>query len=772
MSSKIKIASLVVLGSMAAWYFVFGKGGSTADLPALVDYNYHIKPILSDRCFKCHGPDKAKQEAELGLDSEAGLFKRLKDDSSRFVVVPGKPNESELYRRIISTDTAELMPPPESHLSLDQREVAIIKKWIEQGANYKPHWAFIPPVKPALPTVKKRDWPKNGIDYFVLQKLENEGLKPNPMEEKEKLLRRASFDLTGLPPTLDMLDRFVNDQSSSAFEKIVEELLSQPAYAEHQASRWLDLARYADSHGYQDDSFRAMWPWRDWVIHAFDKNMPYDQFVTWQLAGDLLPNATREQVLATGFCRNHKITQEGGVIEEEYRVEYICDKTNTFGKAFLGLTYECARCHDHKYDPISQKEYFETYAFFNQNNERGFYGDVSNVSIAEHPTLVPTKAELEGILNFINDEEADTVVSMVMQESDTFHRTFVLKRGQYDAPAEEVGFGTPATIMPYPTDLPKNRLGLSQWLFDRKNPLTARVTVNRVWQDLFGVGLVKSSDNFGNQGDLPSHPELLDWLAVEFMENGWDMKYLLKLITTSSTYRQSAVATRQQLEEDPENRLLGRGPRQRLTPEMIRDSWLATSGLLVRKIGGPPVRPYQPEGLWEETNPGEGRGTLTKYVQDTGDKLYRRTMYTIFKRTLPPPFLTTFDASYRDVCAVSRQSTNTPLQALNLMNDPMMLESCRFFAQKTLSEESNIAPQHLVGIFRSIVSRQPSGKELELLEAHFRAALKKYGASPELAQSAVKLGGTPPGNVEKPALLAATASTIALVFNMDEAINR
>lgn len=737
----------------------------------MVDYNFHVKPILSDRCFKCHGPDKSKQESELGLHDEAGLFKALKDDPKHFVVVPGKPEESELYRRISSQDTSLQMPPPESNLSLTKHEIAIIKKWIEQGATYKPHWAFIPPVKATVPNLKS-DWALHEIDYFILEKLKENGLKPNEEAPKSQLLRRLSYDLTGLPPSVDMLNRFLADDSKESYEKMVDELLAKPAYGEHQATFWLDLARYADSHGYQDDSYRVQWPWRDWVIHAINKNLPYDQFVTWQLAGDLIPNHTKEQLLATGFCRNHKITQEGGVIEEEYRVEYIADKTNTFGKAFLGLTYECARCHDHKYDPISQQEYFQTYAFFNQSNEKGFYGDVSNVSVAEFPVLVPTKEELDGILSFINKVESDTIVSMVMGEVEKPRATFVLKRGQYDLPTDSVNFGTPASVMAFPANLPKNRLGLAQWTFHKNNPLTARVTVNRIWQQLFGNGIVKSSDNFGNQGELPSHPALLDWLAVDFRENGWDMKRLIKQIVMSAAYRQSATASKEKIEKDPDNRLLARAPRLRMTPEMIRDSWLAASGLLNPVIGGPSVRPYQPVGLWEDMNAGDGRGTLTKYVQDKDGKLYRRTMYTIFKRTLPHPFLTNFDASYRDACAVKRQQTNTPLQALNLMNDPLMQESSRVMAEKLVQDNVANPSQQINLAFRTILSRTPSSKEASLLQRYFGMRLKELTTKQDIAASLLKTGASQPDASLDPVPVCAMMETISLIFNMDEAIVR
>ncbi|MCC6724871.1 MAG: PSD1 domain-containing protein [Saprospiraceae bacterium] len=759
----------VILASILI-FPAFLKEQNTTSLPDVVDYNFHIKPIISDRCFKCHGPDKAKQESELGLNDEAGLYKALKDDPTKHVIVPGKPAESEFYRRIMTTDTADVMPPPESNLSLTEYEKALIKKWIEQGAKYKQHWAFTPPVKPSLPKVDNEEWTKNEIDFFILQRLENEGLEPNEEAEKERLLRRASYDITGLPPSPALLDQFVADKSKDAFEKMVDSLLAQPSYGEHQAASWMDVARYADSHGYQDDSYRSQWPWRDWVIHAFNKNLSYDQFVTWQLAGDLLPEATKEQILATGFCRNHKITQEGGVIEQEYRTEYIADKTNLFGTAFLGLTFECAKCHDHKYDPIGQAEYFGVYAFFNQNSERGFYGDVSNVSVAEQPTISPTKEELNGILNFINATEADTVVSMVMQESDTLHKTFTLKRGQYDHPDKEVTFSTPKAVLPFPETLPKNRLGLSKWLFDEKNPLTARVTVNRVWQQFFGTGIVKSVENFGSQGEMPSHPELLDWLAVDFREHSWDVKYLIKKIVTSAAYRQSVEASERKLEIDPENRLVSRGPRFRMTPEMLRDTWLATSGLLNPAIGGPPVKPYQPAGLWEETNAGEGRGTLTKYVQDKEGKLYRRTMYTIFKRTLPHPFLTTFDASYRDVCAVKRQRTNTPLQALNLMNDPMMLEASRTIAQQLLKQSEASLSKRLQIAFRKVAARQPNKEELKVLEQYFAERKLQLKANPAAAEQLLKVGDSPVDSTLNAVESAALMEAVALVYNMDDVI--
>lgn len=763
------LAILTAVGLLVLPSFFSKRKNAKPALPEVVDFNFHIKPIISDRCFKCHGPDEAKQEAELGLHQKEDFFKASRDAPGMKIIASGNLEKSELFRRITSTDPNEMMPPPESNLSLTQWEISLIKKWIEQGAEHKSHWAFEVPRKVDLPKVKNGDWPRNEIDFFTLKKMEENGLRPNDEASRGRLLRRASYTLTGLPPTPEMLDRFFADDSVNAFEKMVDELLASPAFGEHMAAHWLDVARYGDSHGYQDDSYRSQWPWRDWVIHAFNTNLPYDDFATWQLAGDLLPDATKEHILATGFCRNHKITQEGGVIEEEYRVEYIADETNTFGTAMLGLTFECARCHDHKYDPISQEEYFKTYAFFNQSNERGFYGDVSNVSIAELPVLSPTKEDLAGILHFVNANEADTVVSMVMQEVDTPRATFVLKRGQYDMPEEEVDFGTPDAVLEFPADLPRNRLGLSKWAFDEANPLTSRVAANRIWQQVFGTGIVKTSDNFGSQGELPSHPELLDWLAVDFRENGWDMKRLLRQMLCSSTFRQSAVISSEKLDADPDNRLLSRAPRLRLTAEMVRDSWLASSGQLVETIGGPPVRPYQPPGLWAETTPGEGRGSLTKYVPDTGEKLYRRSLYTIWKRTMPPPMMINFDGSYRDVCKLKRQSTNTPLQALNLMNDPQMLEASRFFAEQLLLEHDLKNEQRIEKAFRHIVGRLPSANESDVLGNHFEE--RKNSLTDDVAKQLLKSMGAS-GKLDIDVTdCAALTETIQMMFNLDETIH-
>jgi hypothetical protein len=735
-----------------------------------IDFNLHIRPILSDRCFKCHGPDAAQRKANLRLDTPEGAFAGLKDNPSLHAIVPGDPQQSFVYLRISSADTSEVMPPPSSNLKLTTDEIATIKKWIQQGAKYKPHWAFIPPTKAALPDVSDNQWPKKEIDYFVLSAIEQAGLKPNEEADEERLLKRLSLDITGLPPSLSFQNEFLKDQSVNKYEKAVDLLLAQPQYGEKMATYWMDVARYADSHGYQDDGLRTMWPWRDWVIHAFNKNYPYDQFVTWQLAGDLLPNPTKEQLLATGFNRNHKITQEGGVIDEEYRIEYVTDRTNAFGKAFLALTFECAKCHDHKYDPITQKDYYSTFAFFNQVPEKGLVGDITLASLADPPKIKITSAEVNNILSFINKKDTASVEVMVMEDQRVKRKTHLLKRGVYDAPGDVVGIGLPKAILPYDSlKFGNNRLGLARWLVDKKNPLTARVFVNRIWQEFFGAGLVKTSGDFGMQGEMPSHPQLLDWLAVDFMESNWDIKRLVKQIVMSSTYRQSSLITRGKLESDPSNILLSRAPRLRMTAETIRDLTLASSDLLVREIGGPSVKPYQPKGIWESST--SGRGVLARYVQDHGDKLYRRGLYSFIKRTVPPPGMLVFDASNRDQCEVKRMRTNTPLQALVLMNDPLILESSRVFAERLIAEKNPIE-EKIEKAFRSIVCRKPKEDEMALLLRYMKESEDVFTQSKEKAKQFISAGEYPHAKIDDIVQLASLMQVIHTIYNMEESITK
>lgn len=747
-------------------------GGTTAGLPDVVDYNFHIRPILSDKCFACHGPDNNTREAGLRLDTKEGAYHALSENPGMYAIVPGKPEESAVYHRLVTDDETYRMPPVSSNLTLTDREINLITRWIEQGAEYKPHWAFTPPVKAEVPQDDGNGWARNEIDRFVLQRVKSEGLKPNPVAEKHHLLRRLSLDITGLPPSPAQIERFLADDSPEAYEKMVDELLASDAYGERMALHWLDVARYADSYGYQDDDIRTQWPWRDWVIHAFNENMPYDRFITWQLAGDLLPDASKEQILATAFNRNHKITEEGGVIDEEYRVAYTIDKTNTYSKGILGITMECAQCHDHKYDPFSQKNYYSLFAFFNNTLENGLEGLV-NSGPSKTPRLTITQDDLNGILNFINkwDDQEQVSVS-VMGERDEVRPTFLLDRGVYDAPKERVFPGTPESVLDFDsTRYAPNRLGLAQWTFSKDNPLTARVFVNQLWALFFGNGLVSTIADFGNQGTLPTHPELLDWMAVDFQENGWDIKRLVKQFVMSATYRQSSQITDQHRKRDPDNRYYARAARIRLPAEMIRDQVLASSGLLNRTIGGPSIKPYQPDGIWEITSP--GRGALAHYVQDHGDALYRRGIYVFFKVTLPPPSMLIFDSSNRDMCEVTRQRTNTPLQALVMLNDPTVLEGARVFAGELLAEQADASPDTWIQTaFKRILCRDATEGELEVLQQYYEEEQQRFRQDSGEADKFLQVGEAPLREDIPAVDYAALMAVIHAIYNLEEATTR
>lgn len=760
--SHLLLTTLFILGIFCSC------SESSERIPKTVSYNFHIRPILSDKCFTCHGPDENKREMGLRLDTEKGVYAALKDSENHFIITKGKPGLSELYLRISSEDSSQIMPPPGSGHSLSQREVRLIKKWIEQGAEYQSHWAFIPPKKVPVPESDDA-WGVNEIDGFIGAKLVEVGLSPNGIADKERLLKKASFDLTGLPPTIDLQEQFLNDDSPDAYEKVLDELLASERYGEKMAVHWLDVARYADSHGYQDDGLRTMWPWRDWVIHAFNENYSYDKFLTWQLAGDLIPEKNKESLLATGFNRNHKITQEGGVIDEEYRVEYVADRTNTFGKAFLGMTMECAKCHDHKYDPISQKNYYQTFAFFDQVPEKGLVGTI-DASFADPPNMPITDEDLKGILSFINKVPLDTVEVMVMADSVGIRDSYILNRGNYDAKGEVVTQSTPEGIFPFDTiKWKKNRLGLAQWLLDDQHPLTSRVFVNRIWQEIFGTGIVKTSGDFGMQGDLPTHPELLDWLARDFMEKGWDIKRLMKQIMMSATYTQSSVVDRKKYDKDPENKYLSRMSRTRFSAETVRDHVLANSGLLNSAIGGPSVKPYQPDGLWAAAT--SGRGILKAYVQDHNEDLYRRGMYTFIKRTVPPPTMLTFDASSRDQCQVKRRNTNTPLQALIMLNDPTILEAARVLAERLLQEDSDIEEKISKG-YRLILCRVASTEEMSFMAQYHKEELERFKNTPERAEQFVAIGEFPLDESKDKVELAALMQILHTMYNMEEAITK
>ena len=1057
------------------------------------DYNQHIKPILSDRCFKCHGPDKNKIEAGLQLTSLESASAKL--ESGNTALVPGHTSRSELVRRILSNDPDEMMPPPESHLALSAEEKALLIRWVEAGAEYKEHWSLTRIEEPDLPQAgrnwvarwgikedEETRWVRNEIDHFVIKKLRDKELMPSPQADPEVLLRRVYMDLTGLPPSNQEVENFLTDPSDAAYEKIVDILLQSPHFGEHLAVGWLDLARYADTHGYQDDGMRNAYPYRDWVIRAFNQNLPFDKFVTWQLAGDLLPNPSKDMVIATSFNRQHPQSQEGGIVAEEYLTEYVADRTNTFGKAFLGITMECARCHDHKYDPISAQDYYSVYAFFNQNRETGavpYSGEASptlmlpdtetektihyireKIAVAEEevsfknplfrqnfksflktvdgelrdekilsrdllihhdferrsgdrykhtgspefstdwsgdrdrkprevpgkfgrtalyfegdcglsiisdadreagstperfykglnfernqpfsislwinpvkqiagPILTKNNGEFEGyrgydltlnsdqtltfrmmyvypangieirttdkiavnewthvaftydgsgkaegcrlflngnpahdrvltdnltksilhddkgnnwsfmpleigknflttikdiqmdefriykrrlsaleissiyqhedavtarpgderlfefyVLNYdsafkrrtealaalrFDETKAVTPVEevMVMDElpEDQKRKTFVLDRGVYDSPMEEVTAETPVKLGRLPEGFPRNRLGLARWLLHRDNPLFSRVMVNRFWLHFFGNGIVKTQEDFGNQGELPTHPELLDWLAVQFRQDGWNTKAFLKRIVMSATYRQSSVANSDARENDPENRWLARGPAHAYSAEQVRDLALTASGLLSRKIGGPSVYPYQPKGLWEAL----ATRNAVNYKQQHGDSLYRRSMYTVWKRSSPPPMMLNFDAADRQLCTVRRQRTATPLQALVMMNDPQFVEAARVLAEKAIALDVAVEVA-IRDCFLAITSRPPRPTELAVLMELLDKERKHFSDHRDEAVLLQKNGEYPVNTDLDPVQVAAFTVVVNTIMNSDEAL--
>ena len=685
----------------------------TNSVPENIDFNFHIKPIISDKCFACHGPDEKERAANLRLDTEKGLY-QLTEDLSSYVINKENPEKSELLRRIFHDNKSISMPPPESNLILTDHEKSILEKWVMQGAEWKKHWAYIKPSLPKIPQVKNKDWVSNPIDNFVLKNIENNQLSISNIESKEILIRRLYFDLIGLPPSVQEVDDFINDKDEDSYLKLVDRLLDSKSYGERMASIWMDIARYGDSHGYQDDLERVMWPWRDWVIHAYNTNLSYDKFITWQIAGDLIPNATKEQIIATGFNRNHKITQEGGVIPEEYRSEYVADRTNTTSKVMMGLTMECARCHSHKYDDISHEEYYGMYSYFNNVDEDGL---ISYSDKAPKPNITVTRNDIEKDLGFINlPDSISEVTFMVMKETENLRKTYILNRGSYDSPTKEVKPMTPTAVLPI-NKSNSNRLDLANWFFDDENPLTSRVVVNRLWQQFFGVGIVATPDDFGSQGNRPTNPDLLDWLSVTFINDNWDTKKFIKRIVTSSTYMQTSKVNTSNKKLDPENVFLSYFPRQKLTAEMIRDNILASSGLLVNKIGGPSVKPYQPKGLWDEVI-GGGGGSLARYVPSTGENLYRRSVYTFWKKTVPPPSMMIFDASSRDNCEVKRQDTSTPLQSLTLMNNPEFIKAANYLADRIFNEETSLENKIKL-LYRTVTGRSPSDIEIEKLARYY-----------------------------------------------------
>jgi hypothetical protein len=787
----IRIYSLFLIApaaSLLALLEVTAAAEPARPAASRVNFSREILPILSQNCFRCHGPDEKARKAKLRLD---------RHESALGVIVGGKSAESELIRRVTSNDPQEMMPPPKSKLTLTTQQKELLRRWVDEGASWAKHWAYESPRASPAPAVKHHAWCRNAIDPFVLARLEREGLAPAPEAAKETLIRRVTLDLTGLPPTLDEIDAFVSDRAPDAYEKIVDRLLASPRYGEHMATSWLDAARYADTNGYQNDFARSMWPWRDWVIAAFNRNLPFDQFLIEQLAGDLLPGATLEQRIATGFNRNNRSVTEAGSIDDEWRLENGVDRVETTSTVFLGLTLGCARCHDHKYDPLAQREFYQFLAFFNSVNEKGVYteqpGNVPPlVSLATpdqkaHLSRLDADIAAAGKSAAKKDKNAEKrrealrkekeqfeksiPTVMVMEDNPSPRDTFVLKRGRYDMPdkAQKVEPGLPAVLGALPAGFPQNRLGLARWLVSPANPLTARVVMNRFWEQRFGIGLVKTAENFGVQGEMPSHPELLDWLANELIRSGWNTKAMQRLIVISATYRQSTSASPELLRRDPENRLLARGPRFRLSAEAVRDNALAMSGLLREKLGGPSVKPYQPAGLWEELAGGAGEGP---YIQDKGPNLYRRSLYVYRKRTVPHPLLATFDAPSREICEVKLQRTDTPLQALALLNDDTYVEAARQLADRMLRSSARAPDDRLVLAFRWATARRPSRAELAVLVQGLHRYLKKFQADPAAAEQFVRHGDFPLDDKVDPRELAAYTAVASIILNLDETITR
>ena len=753
-------------------------------------FDREVLPILSDFCFPCHGPDAQARKASLRLDLPETTLR--KNDP---LVVPGKPEESELFIRMGHVEPSKIMPPPKFSKTLNAPQREVIRKWIATGAPWARHWAFVNPQIAPPPTVSDNGWPKQPLDRHVLKGLESKGIKPSPEADKATLLRRVTLDLTGLPPTPAEVAAFMADKSPDSYNRTVDRLLANPRYGERMAWDWLDAARYADTNGYQGDGERTMWPWRDWVAKAFNRNLPYDTFTLWQIAGDLIPDATDESRLATGFNRNYMINGEGGRIAEENRIDYLFDQAETVATVWLGLTFNCCRCHDHKFDSLPNRDYYRLMAFFNGTSIDGGGGNPQTPPILAVPDTnqassrsALNKAVMEaekaaGAIPKDNNKKIDAATAkikalkedlerleksipkvMIMADAPKPRKTFILKTGLYNQPGEEVTPGVPSVLNLFPAGAPANRLGLARWLIAPENPLTARVTVNRVWTLFFGIGLVKTPEDFGVQGERPLQQELLDHLASTFRGTGWNMKQLVRTIVTSSTYRQSSQVSAASRERDPDNRLLARGPRFRLPSWMLRDQALATSGLLIEKVGGPPVKPYQPEGIWEEATFGN-----KKYVQDKGDALYRRTIYTFWRRIVGPTEI--FDNAPRQVCSVKVYRTNTPLQALLTLNDTTYVEAARCLAQRVLLEsgtdEARIRLMHSL-----VLCREPNSQEAAIMLASLKRHRQHFSMFKNEAEKLVSVGESERDLSILAPEHAAWTMIASTLLNLDETLNK
>ena len=846
--------------------------GSLLALPALAqgpDFNREVLPILSNHCFACHGPDAQTREADLRLDEIPALLA-----AGGETIIPGKSDESELVRRLLSSDQDELMPPPEHKRPLSTQQIATLRSWIDAGARTAPHWAFVAPMRPAVPQVSRPDWVHNPIDAFVLNRLEQEGLAPSPPADRATLLRRLSLDLIGLPPSPAELEAFLSDPAPNAYERQVDRLMANPHYGERMALPWLEAARYADSNGFQQDGDTHQYVWRDWVVNAINANMPFDQFTIDQLAGDLLPEPSHEQQVATGFNRCHLLNGEGGAIAEEQRNVIMFDRVDVTATNWLGLTMACTQCHDHKYDPLTMRDYYSFFAFFNNVPESGVPPGGNQYRIAdpfiytgsteqrtrlaelenrakqlrqEYERLEPSEETAAAYARWLeetakielpaSEEKAATeqapaaappaapqvpaeVVELARlpadqrndeqktklrryfldntapeplltvrrdliaadRERDQFRETLakvmvmsdarpretrVLQRGNYEMPGDPVSANTPAVLPPLPEGYPRNRLGLARWLVSAENPLVARVQVNRFWQHFWGQGLVKTPENFGLQSEPPRQPELLDWLAVEFRESGWDMKHIHRLIVTSKTYQQTSRVTKELLERDPANELFARGARFRLSSLLLRDVALASSGKLNLQFGGKPVYPYQPPDIWDSL-------AITKerdfsYPLSSGEDLYRRSLYTFWRRTVGPGNM--FDAGTRQACKVRITITNTPLHALTTLNDETWVEAARLLASQVQTEAGSDA-ERITAAFLRICSRKPAENELQVLQRQLERGRQLFAADPQKAKEFIEIGASEVPTEINAVELAALTNVCLTIFNLDEALTR
>ncbi len=737
---------------MLAWFGLVlacspADSGGSLDAAQSVDFSREIRPILAEHCLACHGADPAQRAAQLRLDQASAVLAQRPRGAS--VIVPGNAAASLLVQRITAPE-ARRMPPAATGPGLTAREIELIERWIDEGAAYPPHWSLNAPVRPEQPALARTDWVRNPIDQFVLAALRTAGLEPSSPAEPGRLLRRVALDLTGLPPTAEEAQAFAQDPSDAAYERYVDQLLRRPAFGEHRARYWLDVARYADTHGYHQDSYRSIWPYRNYVIDSFARNEPFDQFTLEQLAGDLLPGAGLRERVATGFLRSAMSTNEGGIINEEYAAIYAKDRVDTFAAAWLGLSVGCADCHDHKFDPITQRDFYALSAFFRNTTQpiRDFNLPDAPPSILVPPSMAPT---------LVTDETAEEP------------HAYVLERGDYASPGERVGADVPASLPPLPEGAPNNRLGLAEWLVQPEHPLMARVVVNRFWAEVFGAGLVPTTNDFGVTGDAPTHPELLDWLAVELRESGWNVKHLFRLLVTSATYRQSERADPARFAADPDNHLLSRGPRFRMDGEMIRDLALSASGLLVGTVGGPSVTPYQPPGIWEAVSSPDSN--TNSYVQGTGEALYRRSLYTFWKRQAPPPALELFNAPTRELPTTQRERTNTPLQALAALNDVQLVEAARVLATQALLSSPDTL-ERLDFIAWRVLSRPLQSEEVDRLQQALEEESAEYAAHPTAADELIRVGESAPDvRLEAPELATWTLLCSTLL-NLDEALTK